>query len=75
MNIADDLVKAFNDGYRQGRADATHGKWIEAKVNGMSLYPYGQKMCSVCETIMPSTWKTMPPYCFGCGAKMGKEDT
>lgn len=51
----------------------THGRWVEAKVQGMSLYPDGQKMCSVCETIMPHTWKTMPNYCFNCGAKLGVE--
>ena len=33
MNIADDLVKAFNDGYVQGKADAVvHGHWIDDEV-------------------------------------------
>ena len=50
-----------------------HGEWVEAKLNGMSLYPDGQKMCSVCGQIMPSRWETMPPFCYGCGAKMDKE--
>ena len=50
-----------------------HGEWVEAKVGGMSLYPDGQKMCSVCGQIMPSRWETMPPFCFGCGAKMNAE--
>ena len=54
-------------------APVVHGRWIEAKVGGMSLYPDGQKMCSVCGQIMPSQWKTMPPFCFGCGAKMNAE--
>ena len=50
-----------------------HGEWVEAKVGGMFLYPDGQKMCSVCGQIMPSRWKTMPPFCFGCGAKIDGE--
>lgn len=50
-----------------------HGKWIEAMVGCMHLYPCGQKMCSVCGCIMPSQWKKMPPYCYGCGAKMDSE--
>lgn len=45
-------------------------RYIEAKVGGMGIYPDGQVMCSECETIMPSTWRVYPPYCFGCGAKM-----
>ena len=51
-------------------APVVHGKWIEAKLNGMSLYPVGQKMCNICGQIMPSQWETMPPFCYGCGAKM-----
>ena len=54
-------------------APVVHGEWVEAKVGGMSLYPDGQKMCSVCGQIMPSRWQTMPPFCFGCGAKMNAE--
>ena len=51
-------------------APVVHGEWVEAKLNGMSLYPFGQKMCSICGQIMPSRWETMPPFCYGCGAKM-----
>lgn len=47
-----------------------HGRWVEAMQGEMHLYPDGQKMCNVCHTIMPSTWNTMPPFCFGCGADM-----
>ena len=54
-------------------APVVHGEWVEAKINEMSLYPDGQKMCSVCGQIMPQAWVKMPPYCFGCGAKMGRE--
>lgn len=52
-----------------------HGEWIEAKSGSMSLYPVGQKMCSACKRIMPSAWKKMPPYCFGCGALMDAAET
>ena len=51
-------------------APVAHGEWVEANLNGMSLYPVGQKMCSVCGQIMPSQWETMPPFCYGCGCKM-----
>ena len=50
-----------------------HGKWVEAMHGEMHLYPDGQKMCNVCHTIMPSAWNTMPPFCFGCGARMDGE--
>lgn len=46
------------------------GEWIEAKFGAMSVWPQGQVMCSVCGQRMPSQWKKMPPYCYGCGAKM-----
>ena len=46
------------------------GKWVEAKSGVMSVWPLGQVMCSVCGQRMPSQWKKMPPYCYGCGAKM-----
>ena len=52
------------------RDAAPVGEWVEAKSGSMGLYPYGQKMCSLCKTIMPSAWEGMPPYCYGCGAKM-----
>ena len=51
-------------------APVVHGEWVEAKLNGMSLYPFGQRMCSICGQIMPSRWETMPPFCYGCGALM-----
>lgn len=46
------------------------GEWVEAKSGVMSVWPPGQVMCSVCGQRMPSQWKKMPPYCYGCGAKM-----
>ena len=49
------------------------GKWVEAKSGVMSVWPPGQVMCSVCGQRMPSQWKKMPPYCYGCGAKMESE--
>ena len=61
---------ALKERTRADVAPVVHGEWVEAKLNGMSLYPVGQKMCSVCGQIMPSRWKTMPPFCYGCGCKM-----
>jgi hypothetical protein len=49
------------------------GEWVEAKSGVMSVWPPGQVMCSVCGQRMPSQWKKMPPYCYGCGAKMEVE--
>ena len=46
------------------------GEWVEAKSGAMSVWPAAQVMCSVCKQRMPSQWKKMPPYCYGCGAKM-----
>lgn len=50
---------------------AKRGEWVEAKSGVMSVYPTGQVMCSICKQRMPIQWKKMPPYCYGCGAKMG----
>ena len=50
------------------------GEWVEAKSGAMSVWPPGQVMCSVCKQRMPSQWKKMPPYCYGCGAKMEGDD-
>ena len=55
------------------RSRPKRGEWVEAKSGVMSVYPPGQVMCSVCKQRMPSQWKKMPPYCYGCGAKMGKD--
>ena len=52
-------------------APVVRGEWVEAKSGVMSVWPPGQVMCSVCGQRMPSQWKKMPPYCYGCGAKMG----
>ena len=52
---------------------AKRGRYIEAMSGAMHVYPNGQVMCSVCKQRMPLTWKKMPPYCFGCGAKMDGE--
>ena len=51
-------------------APVVRGEWVEAKSGVMSVWPLGQVMCSVCGQRMPSQWKKMPPYCYGCGAKM-----
>ena len=50
------------------------GKWVEAKSGVMSVWPSGQVMCSVCGQRMPNQWKKMPPYCYGCGAKMEEQN-
>lgn len=75
MNIADDLVKAFNEGYEQGKADAVkHGKWV---IN--LIEPYGS-YCSCCGfawydhidavKLNPVLSKIETNYCPNCGADM-----
>ena len=66
----------YDMGYAQGKRDAApvvRGEWVEAKSGVMSVWPPGQVMCSVCGQRMPSQWIKMPPYCYGCGAKMESE--
>jgi hypothetical protein len=71
MNIADDLVSAFNDGYRQGREDAVvRGKWNPIFKGADTCE------CSVCksEGFSDSDFGFIAtPYCPNCGAKMEVE--
>jgi hypothetical protein len=83
MNIADDLVSAFNDGYRQGREDAVvRGEWKlygNDDDSGMSYW------CTVCnfqlsDDLFYSEYKNgrwiengVFKYCPNCGAKMEVE--
>ena len=69
--VADDLIAAWNR--RADVVPVVRGEWVEAKSGVMSVWPPGQVMCSVCGQRMPSQWKKMPPYCYGCGAKMESE--
>lgn len=75
MNIADDLVKAFNEGYEQGKADAVkHGEWVISWIK-----PYGSR-CSCCGfawydhidavKLNPVLSKIETKYCPNCGADM-----
>ena len=70
LDAAADALEALLAVTAERDAAVAHGEWVEAKLNGMSLYPVGQKMCSICGQIMPSQWETMPPFCYGCGCKM-----
>ena len=72
-NMTTHETMCYDMGYAQGKQDAVpvvRGEWVEAKFGVMSVWPPGQVMCSVCGQRMPSQWKKMPPYCYGCGAKM-----
>lgn len=76
--IGDDLVAAFNDGYRQGLADARAewktGKWIHRKVEPQSPYqpyvPSIELFCSECNN--HSAWDS--PFCPNCGVRMVPEE-
>ena len=60
MNIADDLAKAFNDGYARGKAEAEHkrGYWYDK--GSLSC------RCSNCGCKSPEEFN----FCPNCGAKM-----
>jgi hypothetical protein len=69
LNIADDLVKAFNDGYKQGKIDAVvRGEWITADDIGDCCY-----RCSECEFIRDAYLLDIGSYCPNCGARMDGE--
>ena len=70
FNVTEKHLSLIREAPLINAAEVRHGTWVEAKQGEMLLYPDGQKMCSECKTIMPSQWVNMPPYCFGCGAKM-----
>ena len=73
MNIADDLVRAFNDGYEQGKAEIMSvlktGKWIwDAEGYHCSecfFHAYGNTL-----ECLDGTYK----FCPNCGAKMEATD-
>lgn len=65
--VSIDFLKDFE---QVDAVPVVRGEWVEAKSGVMSVWPPGQVMCSVCGQRMPSQWKKMPPYCYGCGAKM-----
>ena len=64
------MVQAIKSAHTIDAVPVVRGEWVEAKSGVMSVWPPGQVMCSVCGQRMPSQWKKMPPYCYGCGAKM-----
>lgn len=80
MNIADDLVKAYNDGYQQGKKDAVvRGEWI-AEQKGAE---YCEFRCSACDGSIGQTdqfdetevkqFSEWYKYCPNCGARMDGE--
>ena len=72
MNIAGDLVKAYNDGYQQGKKDAVvRGRWVgkTQETRYEYVYPLNYK-CSNCGFLAKyDGWR----YCPNCGAKMESE--
>ena len=68
-----DVFNAIDEAPTISAAPVVRGELVEAKSGVMSVWPPGQVMCSVCGQRMPSQWKKMPPYCYGCGAKMESE--
>jgi hypothetical protein len=74
LNIADDLVKAFNDGYKQGKIDAVvRGEWIHGCRDGAGTeFCY----CSECNEDAlkdKSGYTEFSAFCPSCGAKMDGE--
>ena len=76
--VADDLVSAFNDGYKHGyddaKAEQKRGAWEERIVEDPEYDPYGffkqRFYCSAC-----GRWQThgKTKFCHNCGAKMERE--
>jgi translation initiation factor 2 gamma subunit (eIF-2gamma) len=63
MNIADDLVNAYNDGYKQGKEDAVvRGEWEVA----IGYDPNKKVQCQNCYKMAYEPTS----YCPNCGAKM-----
>lgn len=62
MSIANDLISAFNDGYKKGLADAVKsGEWIDYQ-QGRWVYA----KCSLCGTVHD----VRSNFCPSCGAEM-----
>lgn len=68
MNIADDLVNAFNDGYKQGKIDAmVRGEWKNVYKSGYK--PNFGNVCSECDC-----WShRRSDFCPNCGCDMRGE--
>ena len=83
MNIADDLVKAYNEGYQQGKKDAVvRGEWVVDECDTTDDAPNFSWIdfhCSECNTDYGleegqygwCRYEKIPyQYCPNCGAKM-----
>ena len=72
MNIADDLVKAYNDGYQQGKKDAVvRGEWVKS-----DDYK-GWLVCSAChDCYVDNAWVNGKKwrYCPNCGSYNGGDN-
>lgn len=70
-HIGDDLVAAFNDGYKQGKADAERkrGKWLDVTTLDNEF------ICWVCSECRHGADFVYEPYnyCPNCGADMRGE--
>ena len=65
MNIADDLAKAYEEGYQQGLKDAVkHARW--------KFRPDGSAVCSLCNFHQKDVWDLdeWQNFCGVCGAQM-----
>ena len=73
MNIADDLVKAYNDGYQQGKKDAVvRGEWILVGKNEHDYETSVEEKCSLCGRYV-YRYDTQPQdnFCPNCGSYNG----
>ena len=82
MDISLELIKAYEDGYKNGKKDGyedgkkdaiRYGKWLnEPPYTADGKYLKGQE-CSVCHSYFVSDGNkpySNHPYCPQCGAKM-----
>lgn len=84
MSAADDIIKAFDEGYEKGfnegftagqyDAQPKHGSWIRI-YSRPGVFKYLGWVCDQCGYRNGNEWAPQwHKYCPGCGAKMDKKE-
>jgi hypothetical protein len=69
--VGDDLAKAYDEGYEQGKKDAIqrHGHVVFKNVVYKGKYKSSYAFCSECERELDDVYS----YCHYCGAKLDED--